>query len=143
MRELLYTIGEIRASYRTASGQDLSDELLVTTLVRCTPGRLRTHIQLQLTPDTTYDRLKLTLMGWVLKKRPRITSSRESCCPHRQLWKALAPWTLTAYRSSRKEVAKERARAKTRRVKGRTTKAKGRARRGVMEPKARAKVKKA
>ena len=64
VRELLYTIEEIRASYRTASGQDLSDELLVTTLVRCTPGRLRTHIQLQLTPDTTYDRLKLTLMGF-------------------------------------------------------------------------------
>ena len=32
VRELLYTIEEIRASYRTASGQDLSDELLVTTL---------------------------------------------------------------------------------------------------------------
>ena len=62
VRELLYTIedqGEL-----SASGQDLGDELLVTTLVRCTPGRLRTHVQLQLTPDTTYNRLKLTLMGF-------------------------------------------------------------------------------
>ena len=53
---------DLRGQYERTSGKDVDDEVLISTLIWCAPQRLRTHIQLRVTDQTTYDELRELLL---------------------------------------------------------------------------------
>ena len=50
--------------YRKASGSDIFDDILLTTLVRALPRPVQQHIQLGMTNTTTYQEVKDRLVAY-------------------------------------------------------------------------------
>ena len=99
LREGIAQLDDLRDQYERTSGKQVDDELLVSTLVRCSPQRLRTHVQLRLEPTTTYEELRELLL---MHRRP---ISRTALSSMAVVW---CPWTHSV---STKGKAKARARA--------------------------------
>ena len=59
--QMLERLGD---EYRKASGSDISDDILLTTLVRALPRPVQQHIQLGMTNTTTYQEVKDRLVAY-------------------------------------------------------------------------------
>ena len=64
MLEQVQMLERLGDEYRKASGSDISDDILLTTLVRALPRPVQQHIQLGMTNTTTYQEVKDRLVAY-------------------------------------------------------------------------------
>eukprot|EP00434_Breviolum_minutum_P037111 symbB.v1.2.032893.t1/scaffold4013.1/size46388/4 len=75
LSEQILSLERLRSEYTKCSGQDLSDDLCLSVLVRCLPSQLRQHVQLQMQDTHTFNDIKnyalsyeLTTSSWTTSK---------------------------------------------------------------------------
>ena len=75
LSEQILGLERLRSEYTRCSGQDLSDDLCLSVLVRCLPSQLRQHVQLQMQDSHTFQDIKnyalsyeLTTSTWTTSK---------------------------------------------------------------------------
>ena len=75
LSEQILSLERLRSEYTRCSGQDLSDDLCLSVLVRCLPAQLRQHVQLQMQDSHTFNDIKnyalsyeLTTSTWTTSK---------------------------------------------------------------------------
>eukprot|EP00435_Cladocopium_sp_Y103_P071092 s421_g36.t1 len=56
--EQIHGLQRLADAYNKASGTTVSDDLLLTTLVKCLPKQIQQHVQLGMTEDTTFEDVK-------------------------------------------------------------------------------------
>eukprot|EP00435_Cladocopium_sp_Y103_P018349 s2423_g4.t1 len=56
--EQIHGLQRLADAYQKASGTMVSDDLLLTTLVKCLPKQIQQHVQLGMTEDTTFEDVK-------------------------------------------------------------------------------------
>lgn len=75
LSEQILSLERLRSEYTRCSGQDLSDDLCLSVLVRCLPSQLKQHVQLQMQDTHTFNDIKnyalsyeLTTSSWTTSK---------------------------------------------------------------------------
>ena len=58
LAEQILSLDRLRSEYQRCAGQDISDDLAVSILVKCLPTAIRQHIQLQITDKHSYSDIK-------------------------------------------------------------------------------------
>ena len=56
--EQILSLERLRSEYQRCAGQDISDDLALSILVKCLPAAIRQHVQLQITEKHTYSDIK-------------------------------------------------------------------------------------
>ena len=56
--EQILSLERLRSEYQKCSGQDISDDLALSILVKCLPAAIRQHVQLQITDRHSYSDIK-------------------------------------------------------------------------------------
>ena len=62
--EQVLGLERLRDEYRRSSGAEVPDDLMLSVLVKCLPGHIRQHIQLQLTETSTYAETRRAVVGY-------------------------------------------------------------------------------
>ena len=58
LTEQILSLERLRSEYQKCSGQDVSDDLALSILVKCLPAAIRQHVQLQITDSHSYSDIK-------------------------------------------------------------------------------------
>ena len=74
LSEQIVGLERLRSEYTRCSGQDLSDDLCLSVLVRCLPSQLRQHVQLQMQDSHTFQDIKNYALSYELTTSTRTTS---------------------------------------------------------------------
>ena len=86
----------LRSEYQKSSGEDVSDDLALSILVKCLPNHIRQHIQLQMSDSSTYASVRSYVMSYEVGTASWSTSkvhTRAWCC--RKLCITWQLWTFT------------------------------------------------
>ena len=86
LSEQILSLERLRSEYTRCSGQDLSDDLCLSVLVRCLPTQLRQHVQLQMQDSHTFQDIRNYALSYEMT-----TSTWTTSKVHRELGVIPAP----------------------------------------------------
>ena len=64
LHEQVLGLERLRSEYQKCSGEDVSDDLALSILVKCLPNHIRQHIQLQMSDSSTYASVRSYVMSY-------------------------------------------------------------------------------
>ena len=80
LHEQVLGLERLRSEYQRCAGENVSDDLALSILVRCLPTHIRQHVQLQMSDSTTYDSIRSYVMSYEV-----VTSSWSTSKVHNEL----------------------------------------------------------
>ena len=80
LHEQVLGLERLRSEYQRCAGENVSDDLALSILVRCLPNHIRQHVQLQMSDSTTYDSIRSYVMSYEV-----VTSSWSTSKVHNEL----------------------------------------------------------
>ena len=126
--EQVLGLERLRDEYRRSSGAEVPDDLMLSVLVKCLPGHIRQHIQLQLTETSTYAETRRAVVGY-----ESVTASWAPSKIHMELGivgsnssSSEPPWKSILFQKVRAKERKENIGTPLERVRVVSLKAKGR-----------------
>ena len=80
LHEQVLGLERLRSEYQRCAGENVSDDLALSILVKCLPNHIRQHVQLQMSDTTTYDSIRSYVMSYEV-----VTSSWSTSKVHNEL----------------------------------------------------------
>ena len=78
--EQVLGLERLRSEYQRSSGNDVSDDLALSILVRCLPTHIRQHVQLQMSDSSSYQQVRSYILGYEV-----VTTSWSTARVHSEL----------------------------------------------------------
>ena len=80
LHEQVLGLERLRSEYQKCAGENVSDDLALSILVKCLPNHIRQYVQLQMSDATTYDSIRNYVMSYEV-----VTSSWRTSKVHNEL----------------------------------------------------------